>query len=48
LPCRDCGAPTSMTRVEVHACSRCQFEEERPRADGMAAADPGNCPECNP
>lgn len=48
LPCRDCGEPTQFVRVEIHACPTCRFEEERPRPDGLAAADPGACPACNP
>jgi hypothetical protein len=48
LPCRDCGAPTSFTRVEVYACPQCRHETERERPDGLLAAEPGNCPECNP
>lgn len=48
LPCRDCGEPTDFARLEVHACPNCRFEQERPRSDGMLAADPGACPGCNP
>lgn len=48
LPCGDCGAPTNMVRAEVWSCAACHFEQERPRSDGRAEADPGACPHCNP
>ncbi|MEE4300557.1 MAG: DUF6671 family protein [Pseudomonadales bacterium] len=48
LPCGDCGAVTSLVRPVVHGCEVCGHREERPRDDGLAAADPQWCPLCNP
>lgn len=46
LPCRLCATPTPLAEHEIHACCRCAFTESRrlPRA----AADPAQCPTCNP
>lgn len=48
LPCRDCGAATAWIAAETHGCARCDHAEERPRRDGLPAADPAHCPACNP
>jgi hypothetical protein len=48
LPCRGCGCPTDLVRGEVHGCVACLHREERPRADGLRLADPGQCSFCNP
>ena len=48
LPCGECGMPTSLSMGETHACTVCGHEEQRPRADGLALADPGSCAWCNP
>ncbi len=48
LPCRSCGTPTALVAREVHGCVACSHTEERPRADGLSAAEPGHCPWCNP
>jgi hypothetical protein len=48
LPCGSCGFPTALTRVMVWGCCRCEHQEEKPRPDGLARADPGNCDWCNP
>lgn len=48
LPCAACGAPTELLAIEVFGCPGCDYTERRPRADGVAAADPGQCPFCNP
>ena len=48
LPCAGCGLPTSLARVEVHGCPACGMLAERPRSDGLVAADPGHCDHCNP
>lgn len=48
LPCRGCGCPTDLIRAEVHGCVACLHREERPRADGLRLADPGQCSFCNP
>jgi hypothetical protein len=48
LPCGSCGFPTALTRVVVWGCCRCGHQEDKPRPDGLARADPGNCDWCNP
>jgi hypothetical protein len=48
LPCSWCGGPTILVAREVHGCAACSAEETRPRQDGVAEADPGCCPGCNP
>lgn len=48
LPCSACGTPTDRVIEEVHACAACRHEAHKACADGLAAADPGECPACNP
>lgn len=48
LPCELCGEATELVRAEIHGCGVCGHHENRPRADGLEAADAGHCPECNP
>jgi hypothetical protein len=48
LPCELCGEATDLVRAEIHGCGVCGHREDRPRADGLVAADAGHCPECNP
>lgn len=48
LPCGVCGSRTDLVRSEILGCSRCDHEQARRRSDGQLAADPGQCPRCNP
>jgi len=48
LRCGGCGLPTELVVAEVWGCERCAYREERPRRDGLLAADPGQCQWCNP
>lgn len=48
LPCSDCGSPTARVLREQYGCGVCGHREDRPRRDGLAWADPGTCPVCNP
>jgi hypothetical protein len=48
LPCRLCGFPTSMIRVEIFGCHQCGYQEQRPSADAGEKADPMYCEYCNP
>lgn len=48
LPCRLCDQPTELVGAEVHGCPLCDHRRELPRADGERAADPADCPLCNP
>ncbi|MDP5459153.1 DUF6671 family protein [Alishewanella sp. SMS8] len=46
LPCEDCGAPSSLTRLRRASCQRCQHTESYPVAKSFAAAQ--YCQICNP
>lgn len=48
LPCAWCRTPTSLNQAEIFGCRQCGHEQRRPRHDGLEAADPGQCPSCNP
>lgn len=48
LPCGLCGAPTERIATEIQGCPRCEHRTVRPREDGLATADPGECGFCNP
>lgn len=48
LGCGACGLPTELVLAEEWACEVCSYREERPRRDGLLAADPGQCGWCNP
>lgn len=48
LACEECGAPTSLVKTLVFGCQACGHEEPRPRPDGLEAATPAQCPDCNP
>ncbi|XBQ16944.1 MAG: DUF6671 family protein [Oceanicaulis sp.] len=48
LRCEACGSPTALIAEEIWSCSACDHTERRERSDGLAAADPGDCPVCNP
>ncbi len=47
LPCAACGQPTTSFCEEVWSCPRCQHKEVRARTD-VVAAEPKDCPHCNP
>ena len=47
LPCSWCGTPTNDWKAEEFRCVACIHTESRPRQN-LAAADPGQCPLCNP
>ncbi|WP_240096285.1 DUF6671 family protein [Thermomonas flagellata] len=48
LPCAWCGTATAQVAAWIEGCVACGLRRERPRADGLRAADPGDCPQCNP
>ena len=48
LPCRDCGAPTSLIHTLIQGCMLCSHEDVAMRSDGRLTATPAQCPECNP
>ena len=45
LPCRICATPTPLVGNEIHGCAACDHRVDRPVRD---AADPADCPFCNP
>jgi len=47
LPCAACGTPTSAPRADRWQCLCCPHGEVLARTD-RTAADPGQCPRCNP
>jgi hypothetical protein len=47
LACAACGSPTSLTRAEVHGCTRCAHRTTVAVGDG-SYADPTYCDDCNP
>lgn len=48
LPCRWCGQPTERVALEIFGCAACEHQQQRPRPDGLLAADPEHCLNCNP
>jgi hypothetical protein len=48
LPCRWCGAETSLPGGSVMGCAACAHEEIRAADGAPGTADPGYCPACNP
>jgi len=48
LPCRGCATPTALVAAVVHGCAVCPARRRTGRPDGRTAADPGDCPACNP
>jgi hypothetical protein len=48
LPCAECDTPTGLVRTIVSGCVRCDYQTTAGRPDGLKAASPANCPECNP
>jgi len=48
LPCSWCGTPTTLSRLAIQICQRCGHREEQLHPDGLPAADPAHCPQCNP
>lgn len=48
LRCEACDRPTELVLRELWSCGACGHKDARPRFDGRTAADPGECPVCNP
>ena len=48
LECRCCDSKTDQIRAEIWGCACCDYEEVRPRADGLKKAEPRYCSYCNP
>lgn len=47
-PCSQCGTPTLLTLSVLYECQHCQFQQSSPEAGAPPAADPSQCPYCNP
>jgi hypothetical protein len=47
LPCSSCGTPTNDWKAEEFRCVACTHLGSHPRQD-LTAADPSQCPRCNP
>ena len=47
LPCSYCGLPTDLAKELQYSCKKCGFGETR-KIEGVLAADPGQCEQCNP
>jgi hypothetical protein len=48
LPCAQCALPAKSYAREVFACRQCNFQESKPRRDGLIAIEPQYCNHCNP
>jgi len=48
LPCALCHFPTARTLAHHYQCQKCNFHQEVRFPDGVATADPADCPLCNP
>ncbi|MEZ5976975.1 MAG: DUF6671 family protein [Planctomycetota bacterium] len=48
LPCTACGTPTRRPRAARHGCSGCAHVVVVELPEGGAAAEPADCPSCNP
>jgi hypothetical protein len=48
LPCSLCGTATELTASEIWGCQACGHRQIDQRRDGLIAAEPGQCPWCNP
>lgn len=48
LPCSQCASPSSLYQHEIWGCIQCDYQETRPRQDGLKAAEPQYCDYCNP
>lgn len=48
LVCSQCQRPSEWVKAEIVGCQSCQWQEDRPRPDGLQALSPAHCPYCNP
>lgn len=48
LPCSLCRDNTKMYQYEEWGCIQCDYQEQRPRTDGLVIGDPTHCDYCNP
>jgi sulfur carrier protein ThiS len=48
LPCSLCHFPTSLIKLDIYGCQKCDYREEKIFPNGQATADPMYCEYCNP
>jgi hypothetical protein len=48
LPCGWCSSPTSLIKVAIYQCQKCNYCQETLFPDGLEKADPTYCQYCNP
>ena len=48
LACEQCHWPSAVHAFDVWACVKCDYQEQRVRADGKVSIDPQFCQFCNP
>jgi hypothetical protein len=48
LPCGWCSLPTSLIKVAIYQCQKCNYRQETLFPDGLEKADPTYCQYCNP
>ncbi|MCU0535346.1 MAG: hypothetical protein MUD14_15770 [Hydrococcus sp. Prado102] len=48
LPCGWCSSPTSLIKVAIYQCQKCNYKQEVLFPDGLEIADPAYCQYCNP
>ncbi len=48
LPCSCCGLSTELVKQQILGCVKCAYKIKVARSDGMLAAAPEHCHNCNP
>lgn len=48
LPCEECGQPSQRTKNVIWACLDCNYNEIKPRPDGLTLLSAAECDNCNP
>lgn len=48
LHCQYCDQKTEMVAYEINGCTKCDYQEKRPRSDGLKTAPQMHCSWCNP
>lgn len=48
LPCEDCQKPTQVHKALIWKCVKCDYKEQKDRADQVKSANASECDFCNP
>jgi hypothetical protein len=48
LPCAWCSSPTSLIKMAISQCQKCNYRQETLFPDNLKVADPSYCQYCNP